>query len=152
MTQYTYTYARGVWSDGCPFAPMEDEDNFDNYMERIGYRPYGYTFGHEDAANFDVYESTRDGSFLALVAPFNGKVFDVYMPDFPSLMMFLRDFGSAFATDAIAIAKRESLTIMERQFQLQHGHSTTTVCPKCDPEEWEKRVEANRTRNAQQQE
>lgn len=134
-----FTYKRGSWEDGMPLPQWEENENGDQYLERIGYTERTAVFGHEDAGNIEIYGSRSTTSFYAHVCPMGGQVFEVFLPDFPSMMMFVRDHATAFAAEASNTTQQQTLDLLEKFFRSEHGHSSHAICPKCDPEAWEER-------------
>lgn len=68
----------------------------------------------------------------------NGHCFEVYLPDFPSAMQFIKEHASAFSADEATITQREIHSLLEKSFQAQHGRPSHDICAKCDPVGWEK--------------
>lgn len=132
-----FTFKRGAWDDGSPLAEWKDGQDSDQYLQSVGYSRCT-NFGNDFGSEIEVFES-KDGSFVALVTPLGSYVYEVYIPDFPSLMMFMRDYVPAFATEVATVQQHEMLGIMQKLFYLQHGHAAHRICPQCAPEEWEDR-------------
>jgi hypothetical protein len=123
-----------------PLPEWQENEDSGDYQRRIGYvTTPAATFGHEHAGQIEIFEHTSDKSFYAHVCPNGAQVFEVYLPDFPSMMMFIRDYGTAFATESSNTTQQQTLDLLEKLFRVQHGHSSTAICPKCAPEEWEAR-------------
>ena len=136
MSQFTFN--RGTWEEGSPIPEWKDDEEHKEYVSRIGYQPRQSNFGHEDSGEVEIYESTHDKSFYANICPLGGSCFDVFLPDFPSLMIFLRDYASVFSVISVNSVQQQILDILEKFFQAEHGHPAFTICDKCDPEGWEK--------------
>ncbi|MGE6214005.1 hypothetical protein, partial [Comamonas aquatica] len=62
----------------------------------------------------------------------------VYLPDFPSMMMFVRDHAAAFSVETANSYQYEMLQIMQKFFQAVHGHDALNICKECDPHEWQR--------------
>ena len=94
-----FTFNRGSWEDGSPLSEWEEEDgeDFEDYLIRIGYHGNKTIFGHEDNSHFEIHETMDGGSFYCIATPLRSNSYDVFLPDFPSLMMFIRDYGTAFS-------------------------------------------------------
>jgi hypothetical protein len=138
-----FTYRRGTWEDGYTLPEQGDDEEFDTYRTRIGYASSPTRFGHADSNQFELY-GHPDGSFLADVSFTHSHCFEVFLPDFPSAMLFIRDHAAGFSLDESNITHREVLTLLEKLFQAQHGHASHEICAKCDPEGWEKRQKFRR--------
>lgn len=149
MSQFTFN--RGRWEDGSPLSKWEDDEEHQAYVSRIGYKPLSSSFGSEDGGEVEIYESANDNSFYANICPLGGSCFDIFLPDFPSLMIFLKDYAAIFSLASINSVQQETLSILEKIFQITHGHSAYSICNQCDPDRWEKykRLEGERSaRNA----
>lgn len=133
-----FTFDRGTWKDGNSMPEWQDNEDLSSYLNRSGYATARATFGCEDGGEFKVYESSDGKSFYALVCPLGDTCFDVLLPDFPSLMMFIRDHAAAFAAESVNFTQQQALTILEKLFQAQHGHDAYSICQQCDPLGWEK--------------
>jgi len=138
-----FTYNRGNWENSNSLPEWIDDEEFTDYLTRIGFSPVAGTFGFDLGGQIDVYESNSDkGNFYASVSPFGETIYEVFLPDFPSLMMFLRDHASVFSGEASNFAQQEILSILEKLFQAEHGHPASNICPKCSPDEWKSRLRA----------
>ncbi|MCI5135763.1 MAG: hypothetical protein D3920_11975 [Candidatus Electrothrix sp. AW2] len=115
-----------------------DDEGFDDYLDRIGFNKSTTTFGEESISQIEIYESSDGKSFYVVVSlSGDGSIScNVYLPDFPSLMMFIKDYASAFSEQSSHSTMQEMLLILERLFQIDHGHSANSICPQCDPEGW----------------
>ncbi|MCL1861885.1 MAG: hypothetical protein FWG52_10230 [Proteobacteria bacterium] len=134
-----FTFNRGSWEDTNPLPDWQDGEDFDDFVTRIGFSTIANTFGYdEERGLIEIYESTTGkGSFYANATPFGSSVYEVFLPDFPSMMMFIKDFAAVFFAKSSSYLQYDILSILEKQFQAQHGHSAYDVCPKCDPHSWE---------------
>lgn len=133
-----FTFRRGQWEDGNELPEWQEDEEFDAYLKRIGYASAKLAIGSEYAPELEIYESSDGDSFYANVAPSGGTCYEVFLPDFPSLMIFIGDFAPAFSGIAMHGLQRELSTLHEKFFQLYHGHSAINICAKCDPEGWAK--------------
>ncbi|MDK6079690.1 hypothetical protein [Massilia varians] len=147
MSQHTqFTYRRGTWEDGHSLPTWRDDEDYDVYRTRIGYYSNATRFGHTDANQFTLYEHKEDGSFLADVSFMNGHCYEVFLPDFPSAMQFIKDHGASFSADEANIKHQEIFVLLEKLFRTQHGHASHEICAKCDPEGWETVQQARQKR------
>jgi hypothetical protein len=133
-----YTYTRGTWSDGSTLEPATQDEAVDEHLVRIGYRQRLTDFGMDAMDTVEIY--TSGPSFIAVVSPGSQLCYSIHLPDFPSMMMFLRDYAPAFAAMAQDYRQAELLSIAKRTFRLQHGHDSEGVCERCDPREAERRA------------
>jgi hypothetical protein len=125
------TFNRGTWEDSYPLPEWMDDEGFYDYLDRIGFNRSTTTFGEESISQIEIYESSDGKSFYVVVSlPGDGSIScNVYLPDFPSLMMFIKDYASAFSEQSSHSTMQEMLLILERLFQIHHGHSANSICP-----------------------
>jgi hypothetical protein len=122
-----------------PLPEWQEYEDTGGYQKRIGYSTTpAASFGHEHAGHIEIFEHSSDQSFYAHVCPNGGQVFEVFLPDFPSMMMFIRDHATAFATESSNTTQQQTFDLLEKLFRVQHGHSSYAICKQCDPEGWEK--------------
>ena len=138
MSRYTYT--KGQWTDGNDLPEWADNEDFSEYLDRVGYSPAKLCVGSEHGSCIDIYESSDLGSFYASVAPLGGTCYEVFLPDFPSLMLFLKDFGPIFSALNIESDQSEILKLLEKLFRAYHGHEAYAICKQCDPTGWEANI------------
>ena len=142
-----FTYARGQWIDGSDVPEWKGEEEFDNFLERVGFSAAKISFGSDFDNPIDIHESKDGRSFYASISPLGTSCYGVFLPDLPSLMMFLRDFGAVVSLidlqDKIELIRRVS----EKLFRAYHGHDPSAVCNKCDPYEFEQAMKARRERS-----
>jgi hypothetical protein len=135
-----FTFNRGTWEDGSPLPEWEDGEDSGSYLKRIGYLSSRTVFGHEDSGHIEIFEASDSKTFYASVCPMGDAVYEVFLPDFPSYMIFMRDYGTAFASEATNISQQQMLVLLEKLFQAEHGHSVHNICAQCDPLAWEHRI------------
>lgn len=133
-----YTFNRGTWSDGFTLDPAKQDEDLREHLARIGYDQRLTDFGTADVDCVEIY--TSGDAFLAVVCPGSDRFYTVHLPDFPSLMMFLRDYAPAFTAMAQDYRQAALLRIAERTFRAEHGHDPDVVCETCDPRELERRA------------
>jgi hypothetical protein len=134
-----FTFNRGSWEDGSPLPEWQDDENSDDYRQRIGYAGERTLFGHEYGGHLEIYESSADDSFYASICPAGGTCYEVFLPDLPSFMMFIRDYAAAFSTEATNVSQQQVFDLLEKMFRVQHGHSAQAICQQCDPDAWKAR-------------
>ena len=95
-----FTFENGLWKKGSSLSEDGyDELDFDDYISKLGYDPLNYTrFGDEFSSNAIIRKHKDNDSSLAEVTIFFEEYKLVYIPDFPSLMMFVRDFYGSLGT------------------------------------------------------
>ena len=71
-------------------------------------------FGSEHGPGVEIYESSANSTFLAVVSPSGSTVFEVLLPDFPSLMQFIGSYCTAFAAQAGVDQGAEITALLER--------------------------------------
>ena len=141
-----FTFNRGLWEDGHSLPEFSDIDDYEEYLRKIGYGPVKATFGFEVGGEIQIYESSNGDTFLASVTPLGGYGHEVLLPDFPSLMMFIKDYAVAFSAESSNFHQQQTLKLLEKLFQLHHGHDADSSCQQCDPVEWEARLRAVQAR------
>lgn len=129
-----FTYSRGQWTDGMSLSPWQSNEEFKGYLARIGYNNHPLSIGSENGPQIEVYPSDDESSFLAVVSPLGNGTFDVHLPDLPSLMMFMKDFGPSFSAIHAADEQAEISELLRKLFRAYHGHDSYNACQKCDPE------------------
>jgi hypothetical protein len=134
---YRFTYNRGQWTDSCDLPEWADNEEFSAYIRRIGYAISRLCVGAEHGSCIELYESSNDGSFYASVAPMGSTCYEVFLPDFPSLMLFLKEFGPAFSLLSSEGEQHEIFNLLEKLFRVYHGHAPYELCKQCDPQGWE---------------
>lgn len=134
-----FTFNRGSWEDGSPLPEWEENEDYVGYRKRIGYSDGKTSFGDPHGGNLEIFESSSGDSFYASICPSGGACYAVYLPDFPSFMMFIRDYAAAFASEATNVTQQQIWELLEKMFQVEHGHSAHAICPQCDPAAWEAR-------------
>lgn len=141
-----YTYSKGQWADGNDLPQWFENEEFSEYLKRIGYLSPKLSAGSEHGPSIEIYESSDGSSFYASVSPIGTTCYEVFLPDFPSLMLFLKEFGSAFSALNSESNQSEILSLLEKLFRAYHGHAAYDICKLCDPHGWEdhlKRREEN---------
>jgi hypothetical protein len=149
-TRMRFIFNRGIWEDSNSLPEWQDNEDFSDYLMRIGYSTVKSIFGHEHGSQIEIYESSDGRSFYASVCPSGNSVYDVLLPDFPSLMMFIREYATAFSSESSNFSQQEILNLLEKFFHLYHGHPARSICPKCDPVGWEESVRAREERRKKQ--
>ena len=134
-----YTYSMGAWTQGNAAPDWEDNEDFHDYIARIGYSVVKCRLGNEHAACIDIHTSEDAKTFYASVSPDGNNVYEVFISDFPSLMLFLKDFGSTFSLLGIEIYQEEMREMVEKLFNAYHGHGAYDICKQCSPVEWQAR-------------
>ena len=135
-----YTYSKGQWTDGNDLPQWADNEDFSAYLDRIGHSSSKLSVGSEHGSCIEIYESSSSSSFYASVAPLGSTCYEVFLPDFPSLMLFLKDFGPIFSALNIESDQSEIIKILEKLFRVYHGHEPYNLCRQCDPKGWEDNI------------
>jgi hypothetical protein len=97
-------------------------------------------YGNDGLGGFDVFESRKSDTFFVDVCWDGCTCRQIFLPDFPSLLMFLRDFGPVFQLSALRFDIEEMKEMMVRTFRKEHGHDSRSVCKDCDPLEFYRRM------------
>jgi hypothetical protein len=147
--EYTmkYSFNRGTWIDNAPLPDQQDNEEFEDYLRRLGFSVAAASFGNEYGSQVEIYESIKGDSYYVTVSPTGDACREIYLPDFPSFMMFVRDYVSAFSAESSNAHLQETLKLLEKMFQVQHGHPAHEICSQCDPVGWKRNVEARRKRH-----
>jgi hypothetical protein len=97
-----YTYNRGEWIETNSVFP-KFEDDFGDWLESIGYESdVTTTSGSECSSNYVIHASKAKPTTYYAELSLNGHdCDDILIADFPSLMMFIRDYSSAFSLESI---------------------------------------------------
>ncbi len=141
-----FTYSQGQWTDGNDLPEWSDNEEFSEYLARIGYSSSKLIVGSEHGSCIEIYEASDSKSFYASVAPSGSTCYEVFLPDFPSLMSFLKDFGQVFSAINSECDQREILSLLEKLFRAHHGHAAHEICRRCAPQEWEALIKQREAR------
>ena len=140
---FSFTYTRGQWTDGSGLPEQVDNEEFSAYIRRIGYSASRLCVGSEDGPSVELYESSDRSSFYANVVPMGSTCYEVFLPDFPSLMLFMKEFGPALSLLNTETQQQEILSLLEKLFRVYHGHAAYELCKECDPKGWEANLKRN---------
>ncbi len=148
-----FTFNRGNWEDGNLLPEWEYPEEFGDYLKKAGFKSNETSFGLQAGSQIEIYESATDnGSFYASVCLSGDTMYEVFLPDFPSVMMFVKDYAPAFSTESVNFLQQETCLILKKMFQAQHGHSVDSICAVCDPVGWEENLEQAKRRAAKKHE
>jgi hypothetical protein len=141
-----FTFENGIWKKGSPLSEDGYDDiNWDDCVSKLGYELINYTrFGDEFSSNAIIRKHKTNDSSLAEVAIFYEEYKVVYIPDFPSLMIFVRDFCSSFSLSYLQRAQEELNSSVNKIFRAYHGHDSNEICRECDPVEFNRRIQENK--------
>lgn len=150
-----FTFTRGQWTDGHSLPEWEDDGTEDHsaYVRRIGYSsmPCGIETPDMTDPVFEAYSHNTDETFLAFISPDRSSIYEVYLPDFISLMMFLKDYAPALGALESAANQVEIVETLRKLFLLYHGHESYKPCPRCSPLEWKQNEEAAERRRKREE-
>jgi hypothetical protein len=129
-----YTYNRGEWTDGNSLPEWIDNEDFYDYLERTGYKE-AFKFsqnsiGDEMATIFKNEDAT---AWFAAICLDCDRLLFVFLPDFPSLMMFTKDYAPAINLIANSFEQNDIRKMLEKLFHAYHGHYAEDYCYQCDP-------------------
>lgn len=108
-----FTYNRGAWTDGHELPEYLADEDEASYFGRLRLNPNLFQMGADEGPHFLVHAFKSGGAHLATVN-LGDDEYEVYLPDFPSAMMFIRDFGSAFAVSPLEINLEHLIEKLER--------------------------------------
>lgn len=137
-----YTYQKGQWIENTTFPELKEDENFDEYLKRVGFPIQTINFGCGDDEDFGfyVYERVEDNKddFFIMIYPLASKAYLVFIPDFISLMMFLREYTQVFTLQNLLEKLEEMHKTITKIFRVYHGHDPDSCCRQCDPVAFEK--------------
>lgn len=107
-----------------------------DYLTRIGCSANGISYGTRYGGRLDIFEALAGDCFVALINPTGGASFEVFIPDFPSYMLFVKDYVTAYAAGGAESTQRDIMEALGKLFRAEHGHDTDEVCLRCDPAGW----------------
>ncbi len=142
-----FTFNRGAWDAGHTLPDWQDGEDNISYVARLGYSTVGATYGTEFGGEIEIYEAHDSQSFYALVSPTGNTSFEVFLPDFPSYMLFMKEYVTAFAAGGADATQKDIMALLSKFFQAEHGHDESDICSRCDPVGWKRRLEAARQRH-----
>ncbi len=145
MTNFTYT--QGEWKEGADLPEWLDNEDHSDWLSRAGFRAYTSTKFGNNSEEIKIYNN-ENGNFHLAEVVIADDVTHVLISDFPSLMMFIRDFGSSFSLSEIQNEQEGIRQMIDKFFRLYHGHDSHNVCSKCDPHEWQRLQEMKKNRNS----
>ena len=131
-----FTYNRGSWEEGNPLSEWKEDEDFEVYLDRVGFDIRETCFGDEDG-KIEIFESTDGKSFYASVCPTGNIIYEVYLPDFISLMMFIKEYAPAFSNESSNSNSQDIFQLLGKLFRVYHGHDAHSICYQCDPIGWE---------------
>lgn len=148
-----FTFENGIWKKGSSLSEDGCDDlDFDDYISKLGYDSFNYTkFGDEFSPKAIIRKHKDNDSSLAEVAIFFEEYKLVYIPDFPSLMMFVRDFCSSFSLSYLQQTQEELNSSVNKIFRAYHGHDSNDICRECDPVEFDRRIRESKDRKKKEQ-
>lgn len=132
-----FTYKRGEWIEGSPLTEMAEDEDWYDWLSRQGFnRNSSMAFGESDSPSLAIYKRTSGDSYLAEICLTSGETSSVFIPDFPSMMMFIRDFSPALSLAEFDCKLEKIGSAISKLFRVYHGHDAASCCQECDPLEW----------------
>ena len=131
-----WKYSRGNWIETeFPFE-WNDGENLPDALKRADYGTEDLRVGSDFWNCIRAY--TKKGKTIYPVLLDVNPLGDaggemVVVDDFPSLMMFLRDYAPLFSLSSIEYRIEEIEQTIDRAFRAWHGHAASDVCRECDP-------------------
>ena len=129
-----FTFDMGVWTEGHPLTLPDDIDGYVACLQAIGYGVGDsdiHYYGSQYEGILTVYKHESDGTYLLDVEPMQDDFREVYIPNFPSLLMFLKDFAHVFTTKTMQTDLSELRELVDRLFHAYHGHVSWEKCNQC---------------------
>jgi hypothetical protein len=147
-----WQYDRGTWDlIEDPFT-WESGVDWEKVSRRLGYGSPA-DWGGEDTEfrpNFAVYEAletttfTQRWPYLIDVSVGGDCSSFVLVPELPSLLLFLKEYGPIFEAARIGGYLEELHGMAKKLFHAEHGHYPYDVCRNCAPVEYRRQEEAVR--------
>lgn len=141
-----FTFNRGTWEDGHSLPEWAENESHVDYLARIGYSTVSASYGTEYGGEVEIFEAHEGNTFYALVTPTGNTSFEVFLPDFPSYMLFIKDYGTPFAAGGSNTTGKDIMEALGKFFRAQHGHDVSGICNRCDPEGWARWKESQQKR------
>ena len=129
-----YTYNRGEWLDGTELPQWIDNESLDDYLKRTGYSEcfkFRENCMAEDMAV--IYKKNDAMAWFADICMDCDISFFVFLPDFPSMMMFTKDYAPAINLIANSYEQNDIKKMLEKLFYAYHGHYAEENCYQCNP-------------------
>jgi hypothetical protein len=148
-----WEYTRGNWEEiDNPLDELQETD-FTAEMRRAGYGKEGiHGSAQEYEPSLELYRETQSTAithrypFLVWVS-LSGDRFDpVFLPDLPSILMFLRDFAPLVHQQSKEFRAQLLETAVRKAFHAWHEHDVEEICALCDPDGMEARRRAREER------
>jgi hypothetical protein len=141
-------YTRGEFSEDDTLPECDDIEDWSDYPTTAGFDSFGTRLGDEDGGSFKIHASKKGRSYLVDFSLTGNEWEFIHIPDFISMMMFLRDFGPIIELSALREDINQMKTLTERTFRKYHEHEVSVVCKECDPLEFRDREKWVRERLA----
>lgn len=141
-----YTYRLGILEEGADLPEWQNDEEFDSWLTRCGFYNFGDLIGDGESTHMEIYSSCheRQERWLIEISPNSSRSSLILIPDFPSYLMFMKDYAPIFGAFATSETITELMRLMKKLFQAWHGHDSFDICPECDPSGWEQRQERHR--------
>ena len=136
-----WMYKRGTWEETEDPLVWEEGDAWETVLDRAGYEKQaeaGFSGIGSSSWDIEVYKKKDDSSYLASVCYNSSDIETIVLPDYPSLLMFLREFAPFLTLESILFELDELRTMGDKAFQAWHGHDYAMMCHFCDPVGWER--------------
>lgn len=130
-------------------VPVEAGESWDAWLHANKFKPMKHMSIPVDAADepaFEIYE--RDESPWRFLVMMNDSYRSqaVYLKEFAALIELRFRLVAQAAAERTQFLLSDLHRMGDRMFTATHGHSFEGICRKCDPEGYEKMVEARRLR------
>jgi hypothetical protein len=140
-------FDRGEWKNGSPLPDYLDDECFDAWRVRTGFNK---SFSLSDNSYYDemaiIYDNEVTGTYLAEICLDGCNINMVYLPDYPSMMMFIKDYSPAILAIEASSKINDINNILGKLFYAYHGHYSTSTCYSCDPMEMARNESMRRKR------
>lgn len=133
-----FTYNRGAWEEGHSLPKKMENENKNDYLARMGYLTNSVSYGAKYGGRLEIFEKRENDVFFAFISPTGQTSFEVLIPDFPSYMLFIKDYGGSIAAAGTDATQKEIMETLAKLFRAEHGHHWDEVCHHCDPKGWER--------------
>jgi hypothetical protein len=120
MTTHHYSFLLGQFSEEYLLEKCGEEEDPDKYFERLGFEcAHSLYYGDTDGSDVKIY--TRDDQFLCEIFLDGVCLTYVHIKDVPSLLIFIRDFGSTFTLLNLDTRIRQIEECLSTFFLENHG-------------------------------
>lgn len=141
-----YKYDLAGWSE-IYVAEWDEKDTEESWYKKLGFKErVRFYIGDENDPKIEVRDSIdADDKYLLNISLEGIYCKFVICDNFPSLMNFIKDYGTFFKLEEITFKMFTLEMVSEKLFHAWHGHDFIESCYECDPATMRK-IKMNRER------